>query len=230
MVHRVPRYQVVAPVWYTAALPRGAREGKGWTRDLSETGACVELGERLPPATPLTLVLETEAGNATFLATVVWVTSAIAQDAANAHGLQFSPGSPGAIQLTAWLQRHPPATSRTVAALPARCRRLDNLGPRLEGWTADLGYGGCGLFLPERLPVGTLLEVALSTPFGEVAGEGVIVWEEPRRGTGPQLSEHGLRFTVPPTPGDASLKTLLDALVAGRAPTPGPESSEPSAG
>ena len=72
---RLARYQIVLPVSYDAT-PKGAvarREGSGWTRNLSETGACLELTEALPAGTTLRLALRDEGGAVSLEAQVIWV-------------------------------------------------------------------------------------------------------------------------------------------------------------
>src|SRR5512138_751473 len=214
MRHRVPRYQVIVPARYTARTRQGPRIGRGWTRDLSETGACLQISEHLSPATPLTLVIENEAGGFTLEARVVWVGSPAGPDQSRLHGVEFSRDciaiAGGAVR--AWLIRRSVAVARLAAALPAVCRRTDAQSQPLDGWTADLGYGGCGLFLPEHLPVGTLVDVVLTTPGGELKTSGVIVWETGSKGSQTRhLFEHGLRFTR-----TTAGKELLNTLDAAR--------------
>jgi hypothetical protein len=103
-----------------------------------------------------------------------------------------------------------------AACLPVRTCRLDGISPHVEGWTADLGSGGCVLFLPERLPVGTLLRVVLSTPRGDVPSEGVVVWEGHRATASGGLFEHGFRFTKLRPHQTGLLGEVLEAILETR--------------
>ncbi len=216
MVHRVPRYQVVAPIRYRTASYVSA-ERTGWTRDVSEQGACVELAEHLASGTQLAVVVETEAGPIRMAGTVVWAGAGDSAGPRYLHGLRFSSGSDDRDRLWAWLQRHPAPPARIAASLPVRTRRLDGVTPEIAGWTADLGGGGCTLFLPERLPVGALLDVALSTPCGDVPSEGIIVWEGSHATVSAGLLEHGFRFTKLGPDQEAVLGEVLETILATRA-------------
>jgi hypothetical protein len=220
MVHQLPRFYVVIPVRYTVATPPGTPVNTGWTRNLSESGACVELPERLAPGIRLTLDLQTEAGPIRMTGTIIWTDSSSQPGAGSLHGLQFSSTSDDRERLRAWLHSRPGSPARIVASLPVQCRRLDGVSPTVDGWTADLGEGGCALFLPEALSVGTLMDVVLTTPAGEMPSQGVVVWEGGRRATLGHLIEHGFRFTKLPAEREGLLGEVLEAILATRG-TPG---------
>jgi hypothetical protein len=62
------------------------------------------------------------------------------------------------------------------------------------------------LLLPDRLAVGTSMAITLTTPRGDLATEGTVVWIEPDMQTGRRLlTRHGVRFV------DA--RPILDALL-----------------
>jgi hypothetical protein len=193
---------------------------------MSEEGACVELAEHLAPGTRLTLVVETEAGPIRMAGTVVWVGAGDPAGPGILHGVQFSPNSDDRDRLCAWLQRHPGPPARLAASPPVRCRRLDGVSVTLDGWTADLGCGGCALFLPERLPVGSLLDVVLSTPCGDVPSQGVVVWEGHRTTAPGSLIEHGFRFTKLRPDQEGLLREVLEAILTTRA-APGSATEQP---
>ncbi len=68
--------------------------------------------------------------------------------------------------------------------------------PPLRGWTGDLSQGGCSLLLPDRLAVGTLLDLTLTTPRGDFATTATVVWvERSAEGRSASLTSHGVRFT-----------------------------------
>ena len=48
-----PRYPIVVAALYTLEGPPPESTGAGWTRNLSEGGACLELTERLEHSTSL---------------------------------------------------------------------------------------------------------------------------------------------------------------------------------
>jgi hypothetical protein len=200
-VRRLPRYQIVLPVSYQAT-PKGApapKEGSGWTRNLSETGACVELTESLPAGTVLSLMLRDEEGGLSLVARVVWVGYPPVPAGGTIHGVAFGELSlHQRLVLSALLHRHAGLrvqATRLPAALPALCRPLGPAGDPLQGWTGDLGREGCLLLLPESLPVGTLIAVTLATPRGDVSAKATVVWVEPAgQGGMRQLIRHGVRF------------------------------------
>lgn len=223
-IHRAPRYQVVVPAVFTAQLPRGPHAGSGWTRDLSETGACLELRERVPPGTHLTVVLELAAACAAMEARVVW-SQTDGGDGPVLHGIVFAPGPndppPALASLLERLRQEPAATARVPAALPVRCVRLDGAERAVQGWTSDIGHGGCCLLLPDTLPVGTPVDVVLSAPRGELTARGTVMWSTAASG-GRQLCGHGVRFTQPAAGKDVLLALMLEdgpaAGVSGAAP------------
>jgi hypothetical protein len=149
---------------------------------------------------------------------VSWIDPSVRAGERTLHGVAFAPASDDRDRLCAWLRRHGVCLERVAASLPVRCRRLDGISPTVEGWTADLAGGGCALFLPERLPVGALLEVVLSTPAGEVPSEGVVVWEGRTAPGAGRLIEHGFRFTRMRPGQEGLLRDVLAAIHASRAP------------
>ncbi|HTU02144.1 MAG TPA: PilZ domain-containing protein [Candidatus Sulfotelmatobacter sp.] len=217
MIHQSHRFYIIVPVRYTTATPPGTPVSTGWTRNLSESGACVELPERLQPGVRITLDFQTEGGPMRMVGMIIWTDPSSQPGAGSLHGLQFSAASDDRERLRGWIHSRPGPPARIVASLPAQCRRLDGVSPVLEGWTSDLGAGGCALFLPEPLPVGTLMDVFLTTPAGEVPTQGVVVWEGGRRAAPGKLIEHGFRFTKLPAEREGLLGEVLDAILATRA-------------
>ncbi len=132
MVHRVapsrcPRYLVTLPVRYQA-LPVErwvSRTGSGQTRDLSETGACLELPDPLALGTFLSLGLHVEPDRLTVQARVVWVERASLPGAGTLHGVSFPQITPDQQQvLQALLRRNRAVRSRAamVPPLPVHAR------------------------------------------------------------------------------------------------------------
>jgi hypothetical protein len=198
---RSPRYQIVLPVSYQAT-PKGGHasiEGSGWTRNLSETGACLELTEPLPAGTPLNLVLLDEGGSLALEAKVVWVGYPCLPSGGSLHGVIFPQVTSDQRQALRKLIRRRGGlrlwATRIPAALPAKCRPLGASGAPVRGWTGDLSWEGCLLHLSDQLPVGTLIEVTLTMPRGDFTAKATVVWvKPPRRVVTRQLARHGVRF------------------------------------
>jgi hypothetical protein len=198
---RLPRYQFVLPVAYRATS-KGAsasKEGSGWTRNISETGACLELAESLPSGTRLALTILDESGGLSLEARTIWVSYPPVADGGTLHGVAFEELSlHQRLVLSALLHRHAGLrvqATRLPAAFPVLCHPLGPAGAPLRGWTGNLGRAGCLLLLPESLGVGTLIAVTLTTPRGDVAAEATVVWVEAGGPAGTRhLTPHGIRF------------------------------------
>jgi hypothetical protein len=117
-----------------------------------------------------------------------------------------------------------------AAFLPATCRPRDGRSPSVAGWTADLGSGGCALFLPERFPVGTLLDLVLGTPGGDLPSRGVVVRAGPPTSASGHLVEHGLQFSTLRPEQAGRLGEVLEAMLARPEAATGPpgHTSSPS--
>jgi PilZ domain-containing protein len=218
-LHHSPRYQIVLALAYTttsegAQIPEA---GSGWTRNLSETGACLELPEALAPGTPLSLVLRTEGDRLTLAARVGWVAHPSLPEGRTLHGIIFPQLTPDQRQgLQALLRREgdwEARVNRIPAALSAQCRIIGAPGTPLSGWTGDLSQEGCSLLLPDRLPVGTRVEVTLVAPRGDFTAEALVVWAEAlERGRPGHLTRHGVRFTNPTLLRDLLIGFLLEGM------------------
>jgi hypothetical protein len=222
----LPRYQIILPVSYDAT-PDGApapREGSGWTRNLSDTGACLELNETVPVGTALRLTLRDEGGAVALEARVIWVGHPRVPAGGILHGVNFGDLTlHQRLVLPALCRRHTGLrvqATRIPAALPAMCRPLGAAGPPLRGWTGDLGREGCLLLLPEQLAVGTLIAVTLTTPRGDVTAEATVVWGEPAvQAVLRQLTRHGVRFVEARALQDTLVAMLREGSPAGGAAT-----------
>jgi len=216
------RYLIGLPIFCTYT-PKGAQTpgvGSGWTRDLSEAGACLELREALPPGTPLRLVLQADGGNLPVEATVIWVGHPSLPGGHTLHGVTFANRTSDQRQaLQALLRRTGSLQARAhrlPAALPVHCHSAGAPEPALRGWTGNLSPGGCALALPDRLPVGTLLDLTLTTPRGDVPATGTVVWvERAAPETAGHLPRHGVRFTDPTVLRDLILGFVLEGVPAG---------------
>ena len=223
--HRSPRYQIALSVTYRTT-PKGtavAVEGSGRTRNLSDTGGCLELIEPLTPGTPFDLVLQDEAGNVSLPAQVVWVGHPRRPSGGTMHGvtfLQLTADQREAIQgLIRSRGRLRSRAARIPAALPAECRLLGVSGEALQGWTGDLSWEGCSVLLPDRFPVGTLMEVTLTTPRGDVSAKATVVWVDPlERVQTRHLTRHGVRFAQVSWTREHALDLVLDRISTLTAP------------
>ena len=214
-VHRqFPRYQLLLPFLYRAT-PAAIRVGVGWTRDLSEGGACVALAERLPPGSPRWLGLQTDRGPIDTGARVAWAEEAAPNGKGVLHGVTFTQISPEHRQALRDLlraQEGREAGVRLPVVLSVTCSLRGRAGPSLSGCTGDISRGGLSLRLLQPLPVGSALEITLHTPRGPLTVAGTVVWVvPPERQRAGQLITHGLRFAPLGWPTLLSLGLVLGA-------------------
>lgn len=213
---RSPRYPIQLPLLYRPKLPTLSNNvGAGWTRDLSESGACIELAERLQPLGFLNVRLRTDRGPIQAEAQVVWAGEPTPPSGGIPHGLAFTRIAPDQSQalrdLLLPLSMVPHAGVRMPVDLPIQCQPTSPPGAMLQGRTGDMSRGGLLLFLPEALSPGTALEATLQTATGPLSVTGVIVWAEPpeRRRYGRSI-RHGMQFTTL----DWSISLYLGLLLA----------------
>lgn len=211
------RYTIVLPILHTMNGSAPARTGVGWTCNLSEGGACLELTERIEPSTPLSLLLRTDEGDIELKAEVVSVAEPTATEGGILHSVAFIQVAPDQHQALQELLRHKGHVRHAGVRLPieltALCRRKDAAAPPLQGRTGDISRAGLLLRLPQALPIATVLEVTLHTGHGPLAADGTIIWVDPPQAHLPGgLIHHGFRFT---NMGWAS-ELALGHLLAGR--------------
>jgi PilZ domain len=210
---RLPRYQIQLPLLYRLASP-SSKFGAGWTRNLSEGGARVELDEPIQPHTPLHLSLRTDSGSIETEARVTWAEGPRQAGGDVLHNLTFAQIAPDQLQalrdLLLPLSMAPHAGIRLPLDIPVTCRSKGRPGPTVKGRTGDVDRGGLLLRLPQTIPPPTPLTVTLHTTKGTVMVEGEIVWAEPpREQTQQELLDHGLRFTSPSWSVSLALGLLL---------------------
>ena len=88
---KFPRYPIQLPLLYRPTLPTvNNKIGAGWTQNLSERGACIELAERLPPEAVVNLRLRTDRGPIQTDARVVWTGERTPPSGGIPHGMQFT--------------------------------------------------------------------------------------------------------------------------------------------
>ena len=199
--HSTARYSLGLTIFYKPKGIPAAKAGSGRTVSLSEGGACLELGEPLPTATPLNLILPTDAGSLTVEAEVVWLNKPSLANGRFLHGVTFSQVSPDQRQALKGLihrrgQGRQPA-ARVPLTLPARCRPTEPAGTVLIGWTWDVSREGLSLLLPERLPVSAAVEITLATQRGDISAEARVVWVESGDRILPgKLIRHGMLYVA----------------------------------
>jgi c-di-GMP-binding flagellar brake protein YcgR len=211
---RHPRYPIKLPILFKVTDPQAPQAGVGWTRDLSEGGACLELGVHLEPSTALRLLLRTETRSLELDAEVVWAGQPASEGQAVLHGVAFT--DLNAEKQQALRDLFLPRTRaegegvRIPLELPVSCRPKGMKEPVLQGCTGDISRGGLLLLLPEVIPPGFALEISLHTARGEIATEGVIVWVGSKdEQTAGGFVRHGFQFTGISWPDQMTLGLLL---------------------
>jgi len=194
---RFSRYALTLPLIYRLAGRPDQKSRAGWTRDLGERGAWLELPELLPQETRLDIRVRAPDNIVEVGARVVWLRNEPAGNGVFLHGVAFTGLTPAQCHALQGLfaRQKQRKTARVYRAIAVRCRRRGERGDPVVGQTRDLSRGGTSLRLSERMPPGTPINMTFPTAMGPVALEGVVVWtehEEPRpRGA---LYRHGVRF------------------------------------
>ena len=212
---RHPRYSIHLPFLHRAKAHSAIEAGMGWTRNLSEGGACLELADRLRTKAPVRVRLQTDQGAIELEARVIWTGKPSSPAGGIPHGVAFIKVAPDQRQALRGLLvakgpvRH--AGTRLPLDLSVTCRRKDHEGPPFQGRTGNIGRGGLLLRLPRALPPGTPLEVTLHTAEELLTVQGTIVWvERPERRNLSGSIQHGFRFTAL----DHSVSLTLGFLLA----------------
>ncbi len=200
------RYPIHVPFLHKSENPGSTSTGVGWTRDLSEGGACVELDRRLSAPTPLQVRLQTDRGAIDVEVQVIWELETREGEAGPAkggvlHGVAFSRLTPDQLQAVRELLQSQGQERRAGVRLPldlaVTCQPKDPGGPQVQGRTEDMSRGGLLLRLSQDVPPGTVLELTLHPAGGRVKAEGEVVWvDPPEKRTPGEPVRHGLRFTA----------------------------------
>jgi len=196
---RFPRYAIRLPFLHTTESSGTDRAEMGWTRNMGEGGACVELTESLRPQRPIRVRLQTAKGAIELQASVVW-SKRTGSSGSILHGVAFTQVAPQQLECLRELfhvegfVRH--AGVRWPLDFPITCRPKDITKPSLQGRTGDISRGGLLLLLPEAQPVGTKLEVTIQASKEPLTVVGEVAWVEESGGRiSGGLIRHGLRFT-----------------------------------
>ena len=203
------RYSVPLPFLHRGFPPVDVYAGVGWTWDVSEGGACVELPEHLHAMQPLRFRLQTDRGAIEVEASVVWKADARTVRGERSgqvaggirHGVVFTRLASDQYRALRELLRslagpgHPRV--RLPLDMPALCLPQQEGSQPLEGWTADVSRGGLSVRLPHPVPPGTGVEIRVETPNASLTVEGVVVWTRTAEGRARSgLVRHGIRFTA----------------------------------
>jgi len=201
IVRTLGRFRIHLPVVHRASLLARTPVGVGWTRDLSESGVCVELSQRLRPRQTVRIHLQTDGGPIEIEGTVAWSGDAPAPGGGILHGLEFTEVVPDQLRALRELLQCRGHARQVGIRLPLEvavtCCPHDGSGRPLEGTSGDISQGGMLLRLKGRVEPGTTLTLTLRTPSGPLSAEGVVIWADPGE---PQAEEdlirHGIRFTA----------------------------------
>jgi c-di-GMP-binding flagellar brake protein YcgR len=215
MQRRFPRFPLKLPVLYKVLEPAPGKPGVGWTRDLSEGGACLELAERLEQSTVLSVLFRSDLGGLELTAKVAWVGKPGPGQGGIAHGVAFEKVGPNQQEaLRQLLAEHKVQLRHQGVRVPLevsiRCQVKGGTGQIVEGRTGDISRSGMLLHLPVTVPSPTVLKVSIPTARGTVEAEGEIAWVEPLEARIPGESiRHGFRFTEISWPNQLTLGLLL---------------------
>jgi len=193
------RYPIVVPILYGLKDAGSDLTGAGWTRDLGEGGACLELDERLDVSAFIHLVLRTDQGRIATEARVIWV-GGTPQTAGVLHGVAFVQGPSAQHRGLRELLLRKRMVWQAVVRIPVELSVTYQLKgqPRSlnQGHTENVSRRGLSLRLPLTYAPGTSLEVTLNTPRGPLKAEGTIVRVEPVDAQTPgERIRHGFHFT-----------------------------------
>lgn len=179
---KYPRYPIVIPFLYGLKGAGPVLAGAGWTRDLSEKGACLELPERLDASALIRLLIRTDQGSIAAEAEVVWTAESRLMEGIF-HGVIFAQGSSAQRDALQDLLSRKMMVWQAVVRIPVELPVIFQLKgqPRSmnQGHTENVSRRGLSLRLPLVHPIGTLLEVTLQTPHGPIKVEGTIARVEP---------------------------------------------------
>lgn len=193
------RHPLVLSIVYQRADAGETGRGVGWTRNLSAGGACLELPDPLPEATPLRVALQTDQGSLWMDAEVVW--AGRAEDAAEGvpHGIAFLQVTAEQAQALGGLVDRLGQLKDVAVRVPLRrsveCQLAGTPEAPLRGLTGEVSRRGLSVSLPERLPEASDVEVTLPTPEGQLTVRAKVTWVDAKEGDPGERIRHGLEFT-----------------------------------
>jgi len=194
-----PRYPIVAPVLYGLEGSDSVVTVGGWTRDLSEGGACLELPDRVEVSALIRVFLRMDQGGYSTEGRVIWAERP-PQTEGGFYGVAISQMVSAQHEvLRAFLSRKR-MVWQAVVRIPLDCTVTYQVkgqprSPR-QGHTENVSRRGLLLRLPSMHASGTSLEVVLHTPHGHLVAGGTVVRVDPREAQTPREPiRHGFQFT-----------------------------------
>lgn len=192
------RHPVVLSIVYQRTDAEETWRGVGWTRNLSEGGACLELGEALPQGATLRVALQADQSRLWMDAEVVWAGRAGEVTDGIPHGIAFVQVTGEQAKalggLVGRLGRLRGVAVRVPLRCPVACRVAGESIPPLQGQTGDISRRGLSVSLPGRLPEASEIEVTLPTREGPLTVRATVVWVDPAGGKPDEGVHHGLEF------------------------------------
>lgn len=85
-----PRSPIKLPFLYRPISPVPVKTGTGWTRNLGEEGACLQLPNRLAESSSIRLLFLTDHGSLDLNAVVIWCSIMRQRGEGVLHGVTFS--------------------------------------------------------------------------------------------------------------------------------------------
>jgi hypothetical protein len=189
------------------------RSGAGWTCNLSEGGACLELLDEIDPSTRLSLGFRTDQGRLSKGGKIIW-TKPLGPERGTIHGVAFDwETSDQHRPLREFLGRKGPvwrAVVRVPIELSVICHPKGQPRSLHQGRTENVSRRGLCLRLHLVVAPGTHLEVTLQTAHGPLQTEGTIVRVEPLEAQiqGEPI-RHGFQFSEIPCPTAMALSRIL---------------------
>jgi hypothetical protein len=86
---QVLRSEIKLPVLYRRKTPESVQAGVGWTHNLSDEGACLELSGRLDDKSVIQLLFQTDQGGLAIGAVVIWAAAIRQRGEGILHGVDF---------------------------------------------------------------------------------------------------------------------------------------------
>ena len=86
---KVLRSEIRRPVLYRRKAPGPIKAGVGWTHNLSDEGACLELSDRLEESSAIQLLFQTDHGGLAVGAVVIWAAALRQRGEGILHGVDF---------------------------------------------------------------------------------------------------------------------------------------------
>ena len=86
---KILRSEIKRPVLYRRKAPGSIKAGVGWTQNLSEEGACLELSDRIEESSVIQLLFQTDHGALAVGAVVIWAAALRERGEGVLHGVDF---------------------------------------------------------------------------------------------------------------------------------------------